>query len=368
MLTFGTFRVIILLVGTFHVLLMGEWKERVKVIRKNVTIIDIAKDCGISKSTVAYVLSGMTKGKVSPEKCMIVRNSAQRLGYRTNLAARVLSSKKSCAIGVLLPSTRNYYYADMVAGIQHALSTTDYTPIFAFWENEKNKPSVVENILSRQVDAIITCEPGYLPDGLNIPVVSFAVFDPRFDYVGCNPEAVIKTSIEYLLSLGHRKISYIGFNGDARGNAFCALAPQYGIEPFALMLPYDDINAGIEGFGEILSANIKCTAVMAHSDATAFGVMRSAWDHNIKIPDDFSLMGFGNIRHAAYSTPGLTSIGHSIDMESYIKVILDVIFKRLEDNSMPPEKYICEPCLCVRESCIRYPDGGCLERGRRGLC
>lgn len=321
--------------------------------KKNVTIIDIANDCGMSKSTVAYALSGVTEGKVSPEKLRIVREAALRLGYRTNLAARVLSSRKSCAIGVMLPSTKNYYYADMVAGIQHALSTTAYTPIFAFWEDEKNKAMAVDNILTRQVDAIITCEPGYLPDNLDIPVVSFAVFDKRFDYVGCKPEMVIKLSLEYLLSLGHRKICYIGFFRDARGKAFSALAAGYGVEPSTIMLSYDDIDAGAEGFSKLISDNIDCTAIMTHSDATAFGVMRSAWERNIKIPDDFSLLGFGNIRHAAYSTPGLTSIGHSNDMESYLKVILDVVFKRLGGDNTPPGEYFCEPYLRIRESCIR---------------
>jgi LacI family transcriptional regulator len=322
--------------------------------RKNITIMDVANDCGLSKSTVAYVLSGSIKGKVSSEKCKIVQRSALKLGYRANLAAKMLSSKKSYTIGVLLPSTKNYYYADMVAVIQHSLNSTNYTPVFAFWENNESKSQVVENILSRQVDAIITCEPKYLPDNLNIPVVSFHTFDKRFDYVGCNPQDIIKTSLEYLLSLGHRRISYIGFTGDARGKEFINLAPEYGVETYEIInLPYDDINAGIEGFAEILSREIKPTAIMTHSDATALGVMRSAWVQNKKIPDDFSLMGYGDIRHSRYSTPSLTSIGQSYDMESYVKMILNVIFNRLKNNSVPVKEYFCEPRLCIRESCKR---------------
>lgn len=317
-----------------------------------VTLQDIADHCGFSKSMVAQVMRNPEGSSAKSKTKSIIINTAQKFNYRSNLAAKALSTNKSYTIGVLLPSTKNYYYADMVAVTQHSLSATNYTPVFAFWENDEKKLAVVEHILSRQVDAIITCEPGYLPDNLNIPVVSFANFDKRFDFVGVNPQEVIKISMEYLLSLGHRKIGYIGYATDARGKEFAKLAPQYGIESSGIInLPYDDIDAGIEGFTEILKRNVNITAIITHSDATAFGVMRRAWELNKKIPDDFSLMGFGNIRHAGYCTPGLTSIGHDYDMESYIALILKVIFDRFKDNSLPRQKYFCEPRLCIRESC-----------------
>jgi len=317
-----------------------------------VTLQDIANHCGFSKSMVAQVIRDPKGCSATTKTKSAIINTAQKLNYRSNLAAKALSTNKSYAIGVLLPSTRNYYYADMVAVIQHSLSATNYTPVFAFWENDEKKPAVVEHILSRHVDAIITCEPGYLPDNLSIPVVSFHNFDKRFDFVGCNPHEIVKISLEYLLSLGHQKIGYIGYATDARGKEFAKLAPQYGIDSSGIIiLPYDDIDAGMEGFTEILKRNINITAIMTHSDATAFGVMRRAWELNKKIPDDFSLMGSGNIRHSGYCTPALTSIGHAYDMESYTEVILKVVFDRLKDNSLPRRKIFCEPRLCVRESC-----------------
>ena len=105
--------------------------------KENVTIMDIARDCDLSKSTVAYALSGSPKGKVTPEKCALIRKTAVKLGYRANLAAKVLSSRKSYSIGVLLPSTHDNFYGDMVAKIQHVFSKTDYTPLFAFWKTQK---------------------------------------------------------------------------------------------------------------------------------------------------------------------------------------------------------------------------------------
>lgn len=317
-----------------------------------VTLQDIANHCGFSKSMVAQVMRNPEGSSAKSSTKSIILSTARKFNYHSNLVAKALSTSKSYTIGVLLPSTKNYYYADMVAVIQHSLSVTNYTPVFAFWENDGKKLAVVEHILSRQVDAIITCEPGYLPDNLNIPVVSFHNFDKRFDFVGCDPEEVIKISLEYIVSLGHRKISYIGYVTDARSKAFVKLAPQYGIESSGMInLLYDDIDAGMEGLTEILRRNINTTAIMTHSDATSLGVMRRAWELNKKIPDDFSLMGFGNIRHANYCTPSLTSIGQDYDMESYIEVILKVVFERLEDNSLPRQKYFCEPRLCIRESC-----------------
>lgn len=317
-----------------------------------VTLQDIANYCGFSKSMVAQVMRDPKGSSAKLETKTLIMDTARKFNYRSNFVAKALSTNKSYTIGVLLPSTKNYYYADMVALIQHSLNKTDYMPVFSFWESDEKQAVVVEHILSRQVDAIITCEPGYLPDNLNIPVLSFHKFDKRFDFVGCAPEEVIKISLEYLLSLGHRKIGYIGFATDARGEAFIKLAPQYGISPSSIVkLPYDDITAGIEGFNEILKRDLKVTAIMTHSDATALGVMRRAWELNKKIPEDFSLMGFGNIRHAAYCTPCLTSIGQDYNMESYVETILKFVFERLKDNSLPVRKHFCEPRLCIRESC-----------------
>ena len=323
-----------------------------------VTLQDIADHCGFSKSMVAQVMRDPVGSSAKANTKSIILNTAKKFNYHSNLAAKALSTNKSYTIGVLLPSTKNYYYADMVAVIQHSLSATNYTPIFAFWENDEKKLAVVEHILSRQVDAIITCEPGYLPDNLSIPVVSFHNFDERFDFVGWDPKKVIKLSLEYLLSLGHRQIGYIGYITDARSKEFAKLAPQYGIDTSGIInLPYDDIDAGMEGFSEILKKDINITAIMSHSDATAFGVMRRAWELNKKIPDDFSLMGSGNIRHASYCTPSLTSIGHSDDIESYTEVILRIVFDRLKDNSLPKVKYFCKPQLFIRESCSKLTYG-----------
>jgi len=317
------------------------------------TMSELAKLAGVSQSTVSLVLNGKANGRIAQKRQKEILDLAKKHNFRANLAAKGLRDKKSYMIGILLPSPSNYFYGDMVSNLQHLLSKTPYAATYAFWEDSEGARRAAQNILSRQVDAIVTCEPRYIPDDLGIPVVSFHAPDKRFDYVGCNPEEVINTCLDYLLKLGHRQISYIGYSTDARSKAFVNIATKRAIISPEIIYPScDGAEGGVEGLVQILKQAPDSTAILTHDDATALGAMRKAWELGIKIPDDLSIIGFDDIRQARYNTPSLTSIRLS-DTKSLASIILDTIFNRFKDKSAPRKTFLIKPQIITRESCCQ---------------
>lgn len=328
--------------------------------KKRVTILDIAKDCGLSKSTVAYALSASGKGKVALEKRKLIKQSAAKLGYRANLSARGLSSHKTYSIGVLLPSPRDDFFADMIAKIQHLLSKTNYAPVFAFWETRDEIKKALNHILSRQVDAIITCEPNCIPDDLNIPVVAYRNPDERFDYVGYSASESTKMCLDYLSGLGHKKVAYIGPPNSAvspRMQEFLKQVKERGLinmPEWNQLQPGTSENVfsmGAASLEKIWAFKEHPTAILT-SDSIAIGAIRKAWEMKIKVPEELSIIGFGGTEHAQYSIPGLTTVKLA-DTKSIVSIILDKAFKRIKDNSLPRSETIINCKLLIRESCAK---------------
>lgn len=323
---------------------------------KRVTIMDIAHDCGLSKSTVGYALNSSTKDKVSLAKRKLIHETALKLGYQTNIIARGLSSQKSYTIGVLLPSPLDNFYAYMVAKIQHLLIETDYSPLFAFWEKAEDRRKAFDNILSRRVDAVITCEPSYLPDDIKIPVVSYSNNDRRFDYVGYCPEKATKIRLDYLMDLGHTKIAYIGRQNCLRSRVFHRLVKEYGIVNIPEwnqgpeLREMDVFSGGGISLEKIWKQKERPSAIIAHCDAVAIGAIRKAWELGIKIPDDLSIIGFDDILHARYCTPALTTAGCE-DVNIIAEVMVETILDRLKDKTLTRIEHIIQPKLIIRESC-----------------
>lgn len=318
-----------------------------------VILQDIATHCGFSKSMVAKVLRNPEGCSAKLKTKTTILDAAKKLNYRSNMVARGLSLKKSYTIGVLLPAPSDIFYGYMVAEIQHLLSLTDYAPVFAFWETIEGIQRAVDNILSRQVDAIITCEPGYLSDNLDIPVVSYYNQDDRFDFVGYNYYEAIKDCLVYLMKQGHKKIAYIGNPEDRRFKAFQANMKNFGLDYNPEELIYDNALSGFsmdfDFLPKIGKSKTHPTAIIAHNDSVAIGLIRKALTSGIKIPEELSVIGFDDTPLAELYTPSLSSIKVSTK-KTIAAVLLQTVFARLNDKNISKKAILLNHKLIIRES------------------
>lgn len=323
---------------------------------KRVTIVDIAKHVGLSKSTVAYAFSVRDSGKVSAGNREKIAAAAQALGYHANRAARALRSGESRTIGILWPSPYSSYYAMMLAMLQKLLSESGYIGSFAFWDSRTGQQKATEMVLSQQLDGLITVEPGLLPDGLPFPVVAYYNGDPRFDSVCHDFPCAITMLFDYLQELGHRRVAHITSSlRDARSRLFLAQLRARGLPEnaswiFAQPQGSDNYALGYAGMNQILRGSELPTAVFAYDDQAAIGAMRRIAEAGLRVPEEISVVGYSDTAMASYLRPALTSIAHA-GSNSCAALLWNCLWRRLADPALPRQEHILQPVLIKRESC-----------------
>ncbi len=315
------------------------------------TLKEFARELNLSYSTVSAVLRGRgDELHISQATSERVRKAVKELNYRPNLTARALRNNRSYNIGILLPSPRDPFYAEMVADIQHRLAASEYVGIFAHWENNQEVKTAVDNILKYNIEGIITNEPGYLPDNLSIPVVTYKIEDPRFDYVGYDETAVLRIALDHLIKSGHRRIAFQGLFGqkawddcinDASGYV---LTGDY-VVPCTIGRPQMSANF----IGQKISGTAMPDAIIAVADEVALRVIQWAWKSGLKVPNDLSVISCKSNWTEELATPPLTTIRRT--GEPFGTVLLETLFKRLKSPDTARMRYLAVPKLIERSSC-----------------
>jgi len=187
--------------------------------KSKVTIRDVAKAAGVHISTASRALNSQTQHLITADVVERVRSVARKLDYRANAFASGLRTKRSNAIGLLIPDLWNPAFPAIVAGVQEVVVREGYEITIASDENSSERhATVIESMLSRQVDGLIlataTLKDRAITDlaSRNIPAVMVNRRDEqgRTSSVISDDERGIALAVEHLVSLGHRDICHIG--------------------------------------------------------------------------------------------------------------------------------------------------------------
>lgn len=288
---------------------------------KSVTISDIAREAGVSKSTVSRVLNGTTA--VNAEKRRAVLDATGRLGFKPNVLAQSLAKGRSMTIGVLTQNIGSPFYDAIAQGLIAELSGTGYSPIFADgqWKEEK-ETEAIRALLGRRVDGLVLIGgdvPGAELEELCGRVATVSV--ARKLSAGKWP-CVLTDNVEggyratkYLIDHGHREIAIlcgIEKHPDAtdRYDGYRKALAEAGIElDSGLVLEGDfTADAGVAGIEKLLDDGRRFTAVFAANDMMAFGARLALYRRGVRVPEDVSLVGFDDQLEAAYMAPPLTTV------------------------------------------------------------
>lgn len=321
------------------------------------TLQDIANHCGFSKSMVAQVMRNPQGCSAKQKTKSLIIDTAQKLNYQINYAAKALRSNKTYSIGVLTPHPRYQFLANLISNLHHLLAQTNYIGTFSFWDDPKEIKQATDNILSRNVDGIITIEPDYLPKNLTIPVVSYHNQVPEYDSVVYDTNGYAVQALDYLCSLGHSRIAIIGSQkrlGDLKSEML-KRDLQFNDDWF-----YNDVinNQDIKlnaynALKKLFSLKHKPTAIIAHNDSVAFALLRSAKDLGIDVPGQLSIIGFDNTDDSEYSIPRLTTF--SKEEEPVAQILFNLLFARMKDMDKPVIHHITKTSLIIRESTAKAP-------------
>ncbi len=340
---------------------------RIMIECENITIAEMARRLGVSTATVGKVLNG--KGRISPETSERVRNLARELNYTPNLAARSLRTNVKDTVGLLITSDIvNPWYSQLVSLLEEELSRRNWKMLLTLGKNDPEKSEhALENFFGGRVCGILA-GPIFLSENQKIlhsaierqiPLVAFNnLQELSINYVAIDQAAGASMAIEYLYSLGHRRIYYMrASHGDEEKNTqtrysgYLSTMQKYGLEPKCLYATQSTGRQnGYELTNQLLNSCRKQdlpTAMFCHNDDTAFGVMLALQQAGLRIPDDISLVGFDDIAESNYSIPGLTTVGGV--MNELAVELVSALEKVMEERNQLIQKLIT-PQLIIRGS------------------
>jgi len=287
-----------------------------------VTIKDIAKKAGVSHATVSRALNG---NSAIPESTAAgIRDLAQAMGYSPSAAARGLKTNRSHVIGVIVSHIDNPYFGEIVQGIEDTLQGTGYSLFFASshmnLENEKN---IVHAFAAHRVEGVIICSVtvgSQQADALRqngMPIVVINNQSPeRFSCSIAHDDLDGARQVtRHLLSLGHKRIAYLGNESAERINkerlaGFRFELKEAGIKADPTLIldcGGSEIENGVAGMQKLLECHPLPTAVFCFNDLMAIGALSVMTEAGINVPGQMSLAGFDNIEYSKYTQPPLTT-------------------------------------------------------------
>ncbi len=329
----------------------------------SVTIFDIAREAGVSYSTVSRVLNGFEFVKESTRER--VTEAAKRLGYVANLQARSLAGGNSRIIGVLVPTLSNGYIGDIISGIDDELARVDYDLMMYTTHRQRGKESTYVNTLTNgPTDGLLLIVPLMPTEYLtalqqrNYPHVLVDQADPtgKSSVIDSTNWQGAYDGTRYLIELGHRRIGFITGLMDLHSAVDrlegykSALADHNTPFEKELVVEGDYLQSGgYNAAHKLLNQPPAPTAIFASNDLEAIGAMEAIRERGLQIPDDISVIGFDDIPQASIVYPKLTTVRQPLDQMGRLAARL--LLEQIENPDRPPRRITLATQLIIRDSC-----------------
>jgi LacI family transcriptional regulator len=274
------------------------------------TLKDIARAAGVSTATVSRAIA--RRGSVSQALQDRVMAAAKRLDYKPNLAARALASRRSGLIGLVASDLEEPAIARVVASAQRALDARGYAVLLA--AETTGAPPAATALAGRGVEALLFV--GRSPASMEtevleaeqLPWVAIADAqggDPRCLAIGRVDAAEL--ACRYLLEVGHRGIAILTRRGPSWGGLTTRLK-QAGVAVEFVEVPRADPAASRSAVQALLDAPARVTAIVCASDADGMMAARECAARGLRIPEEISVVGFGDDPLARWGRPALTTV------------------------------------------------------------
>ena len=324
---------------------------------------DVAERAGVSVATVSHVINQTRP--VSDELRRRVLVAMEELGYHPNALARSLRQKRTSTLGLIVPDTNNPYFAEVARGVEQVAFERDFTVILCHSDyNPERELQYVDVLYAKRAAGVIwipateNCEAAERLTGYGVPLV---VLDRRTPEVQC-PSVLADNfrggyaATEHLITLGHRRIGCIARPVGLSHSQDRILGYQSALRDHGL--PLDEALIAKGGFRlengrqaafYLFDLNPPPTALFAYNDIMAIGALRAAHERGLRVPQDFSIVGFDDIPQAAFTCPALTTVSQpKLDMG---RRGAELLFDLIEGKRPPTETDApLEVRLVVRES------------------
>ncbi|AVF37917.1 LacI family DNA-binding transcriptional regulator [Rahnella sikkimica] len=327
---------------------------------RTATLEDVAREAGLSPMTVSRALNNPKV--VRPATIARVMEAVNVTGYIPNMLAGGLATSRTKLIAVVVPQINNNMFVDTVQAISDALAARGYHMLLCIVGYEpESETEIVATLLSRRPDGIVLTGIHHSSDlkriilNANIPVVEIWDLTPTpIDMlIGFSHEKVGNAIGEYFLGKGFTRFGFICASDRRavvrKNGAISVLRSQPGTEIREMMVSLPaNMEVGRTALKEMISGGERFDAIICSSDTLAQGVIMEAEAQGLRVPDDFSVIGFADLNFAAHNRPSITTV--SVDKWDLGIKAASMLADRIE--GIPVEEPILDTGyrLVIRES------------------
>ncbi|MBD2199032.1 MULTISPECIES: LacI family DNA-binding transcriptional regulator [Calothrix] len=334
--------------------------------KRKISIEDIARQAGVSHSTVSRALrdSPLISAKVREE----IKKLAQEMNYVPNAIAQSLQNQRTYTVGVVVTSIADPFFGELVEGIEQVAKQAGLNLLLSASHGDfEQEIAAIENFHYRRVDGILIADSRISKHytqqltPFTVPTVLINIDtedkDDIFHSVAIDDRLGGSLAVEHLIKLGHNAIGYLGVGDGSK-------AEQQRLEGYKMALnqaglpqnpdwvaifhrdqeTINDIDIGKKMLSQLVAAGV--TGIFCYNDMVAVGALLACKELGISVPQDLSLVGFDNIALASYITPPLTTVSQRMSEmgEVAMTMLLDLFQGKTVENQ------ILSPFLVKRAS------------------
>lgn len=337
------------------------------------TIRDVAREAGVSIATISRLFNG--SARVSDDTSRRVREVAERMGYWPNGAARSLITKRTHALGVLLPDLYGDFFSEVIRGIDLTARREGFHLVVSSSHADAGELLAALQTMRGRIDGLIAMAPDLeSPSAFDQSARQFPIvlINPGFDSAACASVATDNLSgardvVRHLAKLGHREIAFIAgpeTNRDAeqRLQGYRSALRELGLpaSPGLEARGTFTESSGDAAARDLFTRVPRPTAIFAANDSMAVGAMNALRTLGLRVPDDVAVAGFDDIAIASYLSPRLTTVRVEASRlgERAAQLLMEAVRRRSETTVAAHE--VLPTSLVVRES----SDASVLEGSR----
>ncbi len=329
-----------------------------------VSIKDIAREAGVSHSTVSRALSG--SALVNAETAERIRDLAREMGYTPSAIGRSLVTRRTRTLGLVVSRLTNPHIAQVAHAVEVTAMDHGYSVLLCSAGSPDREVAAVQMLRERRVDGIVVQSSVIgdrymsLLNDVQAPIVLINnQRDGQYVYsVDCDNRQGGREAVAYLVAKGHTRVGYVAGPAEALANrqrrqgwrdALAEAGLPHG-DDLVAGAPEDlaPTAAGEAAVLDLLARPRPPTALFCYNDMTALGALRAARRLGRRVPADLSVVGFDDILMAAYTDPPLTTVAQP--KEALGRRAVEMLLALLS-GAEPPQRAVLIPARLVeRES------------------
>lgn len=329
------------------------------------TIDDVAREAGVSIATVSRVIN--QTAPVTEKNVERVLSAIEILNYQPQAAARILASRKTHTIGLLLPEISNYYFFPMILGVESGAHENGYNLLIQSTFSPKNKTheKIKLSLGAHNTDGLIFCAHSHTKsklrylNHLGFPMVLLHQSPPKgllIPNVTFENKSGSRKLVEHLIEEhNYRRIVFLAGPKNHENSYWREMGYLEALEAHDLVF---DPALKINGFfnaerakhsvTQLISRNIAIDAIFAADEESASGAMMAIREAKMRIPEEIAVVGFDDTLLASHLSPPLTTVRTPIEQagRQAVNQLIQLIEGKATDLVT-----LMEANLVIRQSC-----------------